>query len=157
MLTTLIFADTTPGRFNASLLSPHERMELLIGCLPASRRHFQDADRNYYSIEKWPGVTCNSDGSPSSMLWAGPAVMEGSLTISLLPDTVRKVELRNQRFTGSFEFAAFPNDLQEIFVHGHRFTGSVDLTALPAKLERLDFTKDALHAGKGFEGTINLT
>ena len=179
MLCAFVTADTALGRFDPSMLSPQDAMELLAAGLDEeSQLMFQDDTAAFLDLCNWLGVICKADHSAKRIEWHTRALRShkffGTMNIALLPETVdsiriikhpvegtidagtlpsalRHFDLSDCRFEGPVAFEAMPKSLIEIHLPNNALTGSIHLTDLPPKLTHLDLGNNAFSGGIDLE------
>ena len=150
-------ADTPIGRFDPSMLSPQESMELLVeGFNPEIRRLFQRDDGEYRSFKEWPHVACNRDGDIVLISWNrlssfDTRKMTGTFAVEYIPDSVHTMIFGWMSFDGGLDFTRLPKCSRTFEVQRTRFSGTIDLTSLPDPLVTL------VAVNSQFTGTVDLT
>ena len=157
-------ADTSAlGRFDPSLLTDQQRMEMLVtpivdekfSLLSEGYLLFKNSAGEFLDIEKWRGVKCDDQGNVTSINWAMQNWACGEVSLDKLPPKlvsfdIDKGVLKAWRVRGVINTALLPRGLETLIVGGQAFGGTVDLELLPPPMI-------AFAAGGNYlEGTINL-
>ena len=119
MLTALLTADPTLGRFDAALLSDQSAMELFAqGFNERTQRHFQGGDGLFADIVHWPGVkSCAGTATDIDFGQLRRFKMAGSIETGYLPRQLQTLRLSQDGFHGTFDVGSLPNSLQLLHIY----------------------------------------
>ena len=160
-----LFADISGlGRFDPSLISDQDRMEMLVTTAEsdtASRKekegryNFKYSSGEFTEACGWDGVTCDGDSNIIYIDWFLLYWACGTVSLDYLPPKLVHFDItrgthETRQVTGTVSTALLPQTLNTFVIHGNKFQGTIDLTCLPPALVtfRGRFNR--------FDGTINL-
>ena len=153
--------DPALGRLDYASLSDQALMEMLVdGMAEKDKNSFQDANGNYTDISTWPLVRLRNDHVVQMGFWTRnigdrqfpfeliPPLVEhcalyqtsvnGTLDTKVLPRTLLRFDVTENKLHGELNFPAFPRGLKEIIICYNQFSGSCALHDLPDELVRFD-------------------
>ena len=161
--------ESALGRIDYSTYSHQALMELLIRRIPEAKM-VQDSAGNFLDIEEWEGVNLNADGEVTKislpfesldgidLQWVPPTVETiildsggicAELDTVLLPRTLRKMNIRNNRLYGSIKWSHLPPHIDTFIADTNCLSGTVELSAIPTSMRSLCLTAN------NFAGMLN--
>ena len=154
MLSLFAMADTSaPGRFNASLLTQAQRLELFF---------VPDREQPLYAFFEgqeddacsYIGIECSADGAIAeihwvNVLWTRAAVLH----MCYMPDSVKAFVVCNARnLRGEVDLTGLPRDMKTIIATQTQLSGTLDLSRLPSTMERVQFERNKISSLQGVCG-----
>ena len=143
MIFKFLFSAESPiGRFDASMLTDHQMMELFF--TPEDTDTLQRYNALYFDFDDcgrddactWLGVTCSSKGHVVEIEWKErDVVVCGSIDFSKLPRCVKTVYLVAEALYGEVDTSVLPRSLESFKLQNCEFTGSLDMRILPPHLK----------------------
>ena len=133
----ILCLDNHLGRFDPSMVSDQECMELLTG---AGQQPHDVPMRQQQPIQpvcEWQGVKCDADGHVTDINLYTHTWHLGTIDLQHLPPRIERCDISlatnysRLRAEGTIETARLPAGLRVFHANGHRFCGTVDLSALP--------------------------
>jgi len=142
-------ADSSLGKVDKSSFSQQTLMELFIQNIVHKELLCRDATEPA-DISEWTHVDLNAYGEVDAIHWQDTGV-EGQLGFQWLPDSVRRLCIERNVFSGIVDCRCLPPDLESLEMEMNAFSGSLDLDALPRRLEFVNFNENRL------SGEVSLT
>mmetsp|Transcript_8553 Transcript_8553/g.11548 ORF Transcript_8553/g.11548 Transcript_8553/m.11548 type:complete len:213 (+) Transcript_8553:14-652(+) len=90
-------------------------------------------------IAEWHGIEVGKGSKASAVLevnWRSQRI-RGIPQWSLLPKSVRKLDVGSNSLTGEIDLAAFPREMRHLYLCYNEFHGHIDLNACPPELLHL--------------------
>ena len=139
MLLTLCADLKSIGRFDITLLSDQQRMEMFF--TPDCRA---DAQTAFVGDESdactWIGVQCDENRNVFEIDWqAGVISLFGSIDLPMLPTRLRVLRLFDQNIRGKLTLTELPETLEFISVERTLLHGTLDFGYLPPKMVEVYF------------------
>ena len=143
-------ADDGIGKFDRSMLSQQELMELFIFGLNEPDKICGSRD-NPDDVCYWKAVICNADGEVEHFWWANRDE-DGTATVGfeLLPCSMKTLRMWNNALSATIQLGNLPCKIEAVYLNDNQLTGSLDLDSLPATVQRLGLR------GNKFTGEISL-
>ena len=160
-------ADDGIGKFDRSMLSQQELMELFIFGLNKPGKVCGNRDE-LADVCEWKGITCNHDGEVEEFHWVFkqdtgtlgfeflPCSMKtlrmfmnalsGTIQLNYLPGMMEAVFLNDNQLNGSLDLDRLPAAVRSLFLNSNEFTGKVSLENLPKCLKQLKLSQNQLSA-----------
>ena len=129
-------ADDGIGRFDRSMLSQQDLMELFILGLNEPERICGSRDDSDDLCE-WEGVTCNADGEVEDFKWSCKQ-QHGTLGFEFLPRSMKSLHMFLNALSGTIQLADLPGRMEELSLLSNQLTGCLDLDRLPAAFRTLN-------------------
>ena len=134
----LLSAESPIGRFDASMLTDHQMMELFF--IPDDTDPKEYCGSDGCDIDDsctWRGITCSRNGSVLRIIWmAGDLKASGRIDFSIIPRKVTAITFSEQlKLSGEVKTSALPRYLKNFVLEDCRFTGSLDMCQLPPYLK----------------------
>ena len=171
--TTLFCVDPNLGRTDYSSFSDQSLMEMLLdGFDEGTKQRYQDDEEMYIDVCEWSIVECANHervvkikeecgliGSlhlcyiPSKVeeLHLSWMKFEGTIDLTQVPGSMRKLTLHKNGITGSADLRNLPEFMEELYLFDNQLTGSIHLTNLPQHMKKLHVDNNKL------DGSIDLT
>ena len=128
------------GRFDRSMLSDHQMMELLFtpGDAEVARESLGGSEDDACT---WKGVHCNAAQRVEKILWSEVDVaVDGVIDFTMFPPGLRELHFYAQMLCGEVNLTSLPARMESLDVVYCLFTGTLDLGHLPRGLTKLIFT-----------------
>ena len=163
----LACSDDGIGKFDRSMLSQQELMELFIFGLNEPEK-ICGSRKDLDDVCAWKGVTCYPDGEVEEFHWINknengtgslgfeflPCSMNtlymfmnalsGTIQLGNLPCKIEAVNLSVNQLTGSLDLDRLPATVRSLFLTSNKFTGEVSLENLPICLKFLELSENLL-------------
>ena len=144
------------GRFNPTLLSDQQCLELLVSEME-TRASFQDDDGDFLECSKWRGLY-RANGHIRIIDWffenrycyLKPISPGGTIALEWIPQSVERFSVRHLQLNGSIETALLPRGIRRFNVESNQLTGPFDTAGLPPSIEQIRIHSNQLC------GTINI-
>ena len=153
-LIRLIGAIDAAGRFNTSMLSDHQLMELLVtpDDVAQARENLKGDEDDACS---WKGITCNDENDCVTQIsWHSSGLkVKGEMNFAMLPPKLTRLNLYHQPLRGSMDVSHLPEKLRILCVQSTGLTGSIDFGSLPRTLEQLFITDNKIES---IQNIVNL-
>ena len=165
ILPLLLFSDNcTLGKFNPSLLSEQQMLELLVAEMHA-KKIFQDFRGHFIDYKSWERVRLHKDETVERILWTvgdkwsrldetclGGTVnlrwiphsvlhfsvtdmqLKGTVETSLLPKTLLSFKVSANALRGTFDVSGLPLKMHTVYIHRNNLLGTLDMPSLPASI-----------------------
>ena len=158
-------ADTGAlGRFDPSLMSDQERMEMLVTPVDGddnslkddqSRLNFKDSDGDFLKVHNWDGVRCDHNDRVVQIDWLLKKWVSGTVSLDFLPPRLVNFDITkgffdSRKVTGTLSTALLPDSLSYFVIDGNNFDGTLDLSSLPSSMIIFRARSNC------FQGNINL-
>ena len=164
MLLTFCADNSALGRFDPSLISDQDRMEMLVTPIEddnvplyedESKLSFKDKNGDFRKVILWNGVECDTNGSVVKIDWSMKNWACGKVSLDLLPPKLITLDIRMGLFSswqvrGTISTFLLPRGLETLIISGQSFSGTIDLSALPSPMTTFEAYFNS------FEGSINL-
>mmetsp|Transcript_26401 Transcript_26401/g.41088 ORF Transcript_26401/g.41088 Transcript_26401/m.41088 type:complete len:268 (-) Transcript_26401:47-850(-) len=142
------------GRVDKSSFSQQTLMELLIDGVTENKYKVCGKVDEPEDITVWNGVKMNTAQEVTDILWTSMG-LAGSLQFQWLPPTVTSfvmsgVSYGRGRMSGSIDLTVLPGSLRVLQLNNNEFSGGIALDQLPEALQTLDVYTNSL------TGTLNL-
>ena len=142
----LLTADSDAlGRFNPSMLSNEQVMELLFVPSDFAKARAQlggDED----DACTWKGVTCTADTITNITFGSHNFCLCGEVNFQMLPPKLESLVVFNQSLVGEIDTTQLPIGMGKFRVQFCKFTGTIDLGHLPRSLKVLYITYNRITA-----------
>ena len=135
MLTLFITNDHHIGRFNPTMLTDHQMMEMFF------TPHEMDTGEYYASADRddactWKGVTCGASNTIRAIVRLSDHLrIMGTIDFKMIPLSVEELFFADSALFGEVDTSALPVTLTEIALHDCKFSGSLEMRALPPNLK----------------------
>ncbi|KNH06310.1 hypothetical protein XU18_2815 [Perkinsela sp. CCAP 1560/4] len=137
-------ADDRIGRFDGSMLSQQDLMELFIFGLNEPEKICGNRD-DPADVCEWKGVTCNADKDIEKFLWINKKEDgTGTLGFEFLPWSMKIVKMCRNALSGTIQLADLPRKMEVLSLANNKLTGSLDLDGLPHAFQRLYLRENEL-------------
>ena len=139
MHTSVYFAcaDDGIGRFDRSMLSQQDLMELFIFELNEPEKICGNRD-DLADVCEWKGVTCSADKDIEKFLWINKKEDgTGTLGFEFLPWSMKIVKMCRNALSGTIQLADLPRKMEVLSLANNKLTSSLDLDGLPHAFQRL--------------------
>ena len=152
MLILLCADESSIGRFDASLASDHQRMQLFF--IPDDPDEIEaELDGDIDDSCTWEGVICDRDKRITSIYWMPTRealiTLEGSIDFPMMPRFVTTFYVVNQGLRGKVALDALPQVMENLMCIKCQFSGTLNLSALPNKMQQIVFKANWIEAIEG--------
>ena len=138
------------GRFNPSLLSGQQRMELFFTPDDHEDAHSQlrgDPD----DACTWHYVECDASYNITEITWDRLFItLQGEINMAILPQTIEHLELYFQPLRGALGTSNLPEKIQSLVIDNCLVHGTLDLGSLPPTLFELTVRGNKVTAIENF-------
>ena len=135
MLTLLIAIDDHIGRFDPSMLTQQQMMELFF-TPDESDPHEYAEPRFLDDACAWNGITCGAEGLVEEIEWVGwRSRIVGTIDFKRMPLSVLLINFFATSLCGEVDTSALPKSLTYLCLQDCKFTGSLHMSALPPRLD----------------------
>ena len=124
ILQVFLCVDPSLGKVDKASLSNQILMELFIGSIE-NRGGICGHDGDVKDIGEWPGVALNESNDVTAIEWRDIG-LAGAFDPKWLPETVERLLLYDNAFSGPVDLTCFPENLQEIDLSGNSLTGDIE-------------------------------
>ena len=163
-------ADTALARVDTSSLSDQTMMELFVSEMTdESQREFKDADGNFLDVCSWIGVDCDDECNVTEVnfsnerlqghvltqftprktlelnLYNGVAKKTGTLDAASLSETLIRLCIERQDFSGEVDFSSLPRAMVSLEIAESNFSGQANLDDLPPRMELFEIQGHRFH------------
>ena len=136
-ITFLLSADNPIGRFDASMLTDHQMMELFFKPSDTDPRDYcrsNGCDQD--DACTWKGVTCSPEGNVTEVAWCRREMqISGSINFVGIPRRTKTIDFVRQSLCGDVDTSVLPISLESFTLQNCNFTGSLDMQVLPPRLK----------------------
>ena len=146
MMIRLVTIDSAPeiiGRFDRSLLTAQQCMEILVCDF---REHFTDVNGNFHDVKHWTGVECHEDSGVVSIEWGrNTSVVGKCIDLQWLPTTLEKFSFSSSDLDGTVNTHELPRGLKNLNLSHNCFKGGLDVSGLPPNTRTVDIQANEFH------------
>ena len=143
-------ADDGIGRFDRSMLSHQDLMELFIFGLAKPEKICRNRE-DPADVCEWKGVKCNGDGEVEEFKWGCKHQHGiGTVDFEFLPCSMKSLQMWNNVLSGTIQLADLPGKIEVVYLLDNQIKGSLDLDRLPAAVRTLGLSSNK------FTGEVSL-